>query len=84
MILADNEHSGLRRDFPDSAGGLDSVEIGEANVEHDQVRRQLPGLLNGIKPVGYRANYMQLRLRLKGRADEPAPWFVIVDNKNAY
>ena len=48
---ADEDNLGVGRDAKDWLGDVDAIELGKPNVQEDQVRLQLFGLLNSFDAV---------------------------------
>ena len=62
----------------DAPGGVDAVDVGHADVHDDHVRRECPGLLDGLPAITGLADHGDIRLALQQRAQPLAQQRVIV------
>ena len=83
-FLAHEEDFGTWGTLADEAGGVESVEGGQADVEEDEAGLKFGGLLNGFLAVGYLGDDVKSGLRLQQAADEFAKGFEIFDYDNTH
>ena len=82
-VLADEEDLGGRGDLSDSMSGFNPVECRKANIQKDQVRLQLLGLLNGFQTIRNFSDDLQFVMCEKRQTDEAPPRLVIINHEDA-
>jgi hypothetical protein len=69
-FLSQKDDFGFRDELTNFLGGRDSVEIGEADIQQDQVWPQVCGFVNRFEPVGHFADDLESAAGLEHFRDE--------------